>query len=123
MKENVKSLAFIRPFARFTRFSVRDLVVTVLPVLLVTVLGIGLAYRFMRPAPPDTLTITAGPDGSTFRVNADKYKKILAKKGVKLKILPSHGSLENLNRLLDPAFKVDVGFVQGGLAADRQVDK
>ena len=110
MKQNIKTLAFMRPLARFTRISVRDLVVTVFPVLLITALGIGAAYWFMRPAPPNTLTITTGPDGSTFRINAEKYKKILARNGVKLKIVPSKGSLENLNRLLDPSFKVDVGF-------------
>jgi TRAP transporter TAXI family solute receptor len=121
MKKNIKSLAFMRPLARVTRISVRDLVVTVVPVLLITALGICAAYWFMRPAPPNTLTITTGSDGSTFRVNAEKYKKILARNGVELKILSSNGSLENLNRLLDPSFNVDVGFVQGGLAADRQV--
>jgi TRAP-type uncharacterized transport system substrate-binding protein len=39
----------------------------------------------------------------------------LARQGVKLKILPSEGSLENLQRLDDPSFHVDVGFVQGGI--------
>ncbi|BDV43613.1 C4-dicarboxylate ABC transporter substrate-binding protein [Geotalea uraniireducens] len=123
MKENIKILAAMRPFARFTRISLRDLVVTVLPVLLVTAIGIGAAYWLMRPAPPNTLTITAGPTGSTFQLYAKKYQKVLAQKGIKLKILPSNGSLENLDRLLDPAAKVDVGFVQGGLAKGRQVDR
>ena len=38
-------------------------------------------------------------------------------------ILPSDGALENLQRLRNPKFKVDVGFVQGGLATeeDRQL--
>jgi TRAP-type uncharacterized transport system substrate-binding protein len=31
-----------------------------------------------------------------------------------LKILPSEGSIENLKRLTDPSFQVDIGFVQGG---------
>lgn len=123
MKDNIKILAAMRPFARFTRISLRDLVVTVLPVLLVTAIGIGAAYWLMRPAPPNTLTITAGPTGSTFQLYAKKYQKVLAQKGIKLKILPSNGSLENLDRLLDPAAKVDVGFVQGGLAKGRQVDR
>lgn len=123
MKDNIKILAAMRPFARFTRISLRDLVVTVLPVLLVTAIGIGAAYWLMRPAPPNTLTITAGPTGSTFRLYAEKYRKVLAQKGIKLKILPSNGSLENLDRLLDPSAKVDVGFVQGGLAKGRQVDR
>lgn len=123
MKENIKILAAMRPFVRFTRISMRDLVVIVLPVLLVTAIGIGAAYWLMRPAPPNTLTITTGPEGSTFQLNAEKYKKALAKKGIKLNILPSHGSLENLNRLLDLSVKVDVGFVQGGLTKDRQADR
>jgi TRAP-type uncharacterized transport system substrate-binding protein len=31
-------------------------------------------------------------------------------------VLPSEGSLQNLQRLQDPGFKVDVGFVQGGVS-------
>jgi TRAP-type uncharacterized transport system substrate-binding protein len=40
----------------------------------------------------------------------------LARNGVTLKVLPSEGSLENLERLQNPRFKVDVGFVQGGVS-------
>ena len=61
--------------------------------------------------------MTTGPEGSVSQVNAERYAKILARNGVKLKILPSQGSLENLKRLTDPKFRVDVGFVQGGLSA------
>src|SRR5436853_1877409 len=71
----------------------------------------------MQPAPPDTIVMTSGADGSMFQVYAGRYAKILARQGVKLKILPSQGSLENLKRLSDPGFTVDVGFVQGGIAS------
>jgi TRAP-type uncharacterized transport system substrate-binding protein len=57
------------------------------------------------------------------RITAEKYAKILARNGVKLRILPSEGSLENLKRLNDPAYRVDVGFVQGGLTDGVNVDK
>ena len=40
----------------------------------------------------------------------------LASNGVTLKILPSQGSQENLERLENPALRVDAGFVQGGVA-------
>ena len=66
-------------------------------------------------APKHTITITSGPEGSTFYSSAVKYSKILAKQGVKVRILTSHGSLENLQRLNDPRSNVDVGFVQDGL--------
>ena len=80
-------------------------------------------FWFFHSAPPSTITITAGPEGSIFRTNAEKYAAILARNGVKLKILSSEGSLENLKRLADPSFKVDVGFVQGGLTNNIKIDK
>jgi hypothetical protein len=67
--------------------------------------------------------MTTGPEGSVSQVNAERYAKILAKNGVKLKILPSQGSLENLKRLIDPKFRVDVGFVQGGLSKGLNIEK
>ncbi|GFO55311.1 C4-dicarboxylate ABC transporter substrate-binding protein [Geomonas sp. Red276] len=106
----------VRPLARFVGVSVRDLVVSALPMVLLTVLVILLAYWYVRPAPPNTITMTAGAPGSIYMLNAEKYRKILARNGIKLKILPSAGSLENLRRLTDPNSKVDIGFVQGGVA-------
>jgi len=124
MEQNhsVRKIASIRPLARFARISVRDLLVTVAPLILITVIVIGVAYWFVRPAPPNTITITSGPNGSIFQLNAEKYRKILARNGVKLQILPSEGSLDNIKRLANPAYHVDVGFVQGGMAAGMKVD-
>lgn len=75
----------------------------------------GAVYYLFQSAPPSTIILTAGPEGGVFQTNAFKYAALLARHGVKLKILTSAGSLENLERLSDPAFAVDVGFVQGGV--------
>jgi TRAP transporter TAXI family solute receptor len=98
------------------RISWRDLATTVAPVFVTFVIAILVTMHYLRPAPPTTVTITSGPDGSAFRRTADKYQKILARSGVTLNVLPSEGSKENLERLLDPNSKVEIGFVQGGLA-------
>jgi len=66
-------------------------------------------------APPSKLTITAGPKGSMFERYAERYQEILKLHGVKLVILLSEGSVENLKRLNDKMFKVDIGFVQSGI--------
>ena len=92
-------------------------------ILLISLVTIFAVFWFFHSAPPDTITITTGPEGSIFQTNAEKYAKILARNGVKLKILPSQGSLENLKRLLDPSFRVDIGFVQGGVADGLNIDK
>lgn len=122
MRDKARIFASIRPLARFSRISVRDLVVTASPVILITVAAIAATYWFVRPAPPGSIAITSGPDGSIFRRNAEKYRKILARNGVTLRILPSEGSLENLRTLNNPASRVDVGFVQGGLSDGMAVD-
>ncbi len=92
-------------------------------ILLIGLITIIAVFWFFHSAPPGTITITAGPKGSIFWTNAEKYAAILARNGVKLKILSSEGSLENLKRLADPSFKVDIGFVQGGLTNNTKTDK
>jgi NMT1-like family len=108
--------------ARLVAISWRDLATTLGPILLLSLAGIWFAIRFVRPAPPDSITIITGADDSTFSIAADKYRNILARNGITLKILPSQGSLENLKRLNDPSFQVDVGFVQGGVAGGVPLD-
>lgn len=124
MKHNyVSKIASFRPLSRLSGISLRDLAISVGPLILLTVIAIVAAYWLIRPAPPTTITIASGSNGSTFRITAEKYQKILARKGVTLKILPSEGSLDNLKKLNDPTIPVDVGFVQGGLSEAVKLDK
>lgn len=111
-----------RLLTRITRISWRDLISTLLPVLLASAVAIAVALHFVQPAPPTTIVISAGPDGSLFRSTAEKYRAILARNGIKLEILQSDGSLENLKRLADENVRVDIGFVQGGVAAGTKID-
>lgn len=106
-----------RLVARFVAISWRDLAVSFGPILLVSAIAIWAAIRLIQPAPPSTLTITAGPPGSSFWNAAIGYRRILARNGIKLIVLSSEGSQENLERLSNPHSGVDVGFVQSGLVA------
>ena len=101
---------------RIQRISWRDLAASLGMVLLLSAVAIWIAFHFVRPAPPDTITIASGPEGTTLWTYAEQYRKILARNDVTLKILPSEGSVDNLKRLSDPNSNVDVGFVQGGLS-------
>ena len=76
----------------------------------------------VRSAPPHTLVMTSGPEGSSFQRWAGAYQKALAKHGVTLEIRPSGGSLDNLKRLQSASEGVDVGFVGGGIAQDQNLD-
>src|SRR5712671_1717758 len=109
--------------AGIPRIAWRDLALTLGPFVLLVAAAFWLAFRFVNPAPPHTIVITAGPDGSMFQVYAERYRKILARQGVTLRILPSQGSLDNLKRLSDPKFNADIGFVQGGISNLGDPDK
>jgi TRAP-type uncharacterized transport system substrate-binding protein len=118
-----RKILFTRVQALFTEILGLGRAAALSAVLLISLFTIFAVFWFFHSAPPRTIIITSGPEGSIFRRNAEKYGKILARNGVKLKILPSQGSQANINRLADPAFKVDIGFVQGGVAGVLDIDK
>lgn len=86
-----------------------------LPLLVVLSAGILIAQKLVSP-PPNTIRILSGPEGSGFRNQAQKYKKIIERSGVKVIVIPTRGALDNLRQLADPKVKADVAFVQGGLS-------
>src|ERR1017187_7419193 len=89
--------------------------ITISAILIVVLVVVSAVILFVESAPPTTITITSGPEGSIFHTNPVRYTRILAPYGVKLIVLTSQGSLENLDRLCDSSVRVDVGFVQGGM--------
>jgi TRAP-type uncharacterized transport system substrate-binding protein len=96
---------------------------TVGPFLLLAFVTVWTVVHFARSAPPHTLTISAGPKGSTFAAHAQRYSKILARNGITLKVVESEGSLDNLHRLLNRNSHVDIALVQSGLPHDEDADK
>ncbi|MGV2287911.1 TAXI family TRAP transporter solute-binding subunit [Trinickia sp. YCB016] len=103
--------------AHYAAISWLDLGVSIGLTLIVGAVAIWVAIRVIQPAPPSTLTITAGPEGGSFWNTAQRYKEILARNGVTLHVLPSLGSLQNLQRLASPGSHVDLGFVQSGVGS------
>lgn len=83
--------------------------------LLMAVLVGAALFWFFYAAPPKVITMTTGPVGSSFESNAVRYAAALARSGIRLKIVNSQGSQENLARLENPAAEVDAGFVQSGV--------
>ncbi len=84
----------------------------------VVLLGFAVTYQFIEPNPPAHLVIAAGSKGGAYLEYAEKYRKILARDGITLKVLETAGSEENLS-LLNHG-KADIALVQSGVgqAAD-----
>jgi TRAP-type uncharacterized transport system substrate-binding protein len=100
--------------ARIALLAWRTVLLFWLPILALLVGAILFAQKVVHPA-PTSIRILSGPDGSSYRRHAEKYKKIIEAYGVKVVVLPSQGALDNLQRLADRKAQADVGFVQGGL--------
>ena len=87
-----------------------------LPLALVIVAGRRAGREADAPAPPSVIRFLTGPAGSNFRINAEKYKKHIEAHGVKVEIVESQGSLDNLQAAGRPKVPTSTsGFVQGGL--------
>lgn len=104
-----------------TLFGLR-LVASVFSLFVVTLLLAIAGFLFFNSAAPTHLTMLSGEEGSSYRKTAEKYKKLLAKQGISVTILSSEGSSDNLKKLADPKFRVDVGFVQGGGVGDTNIE-
>ena len=95
--------------------SLRDMFIAWWPAFLIVTAGFVIAYQFVKPAPPDTVVISAGPEDGAYYEYAERYREILDRNDVWLDIRPSSGSVENYTRLNDQDTGVDIGFVQGGI--------
>jgi TRAP-type uncharacterized transport system substrate-binding protein len=72
------------------------------------------ALAALRPLPERTLTMATGPDGGAYRIYAERYRDLLARQGVTLRLVPSQGAIDNLAMLRDPHSAVSVAFIQAG---------
>ncbi len=93
--------------------------------ILVVVVLVGVAVlwatgKFLGPLPPRHVVMTTGPQGSSYQAFATQYQKILAREGIELRLVPSLGAVENLERLRDPRAEALVGFVLGGTTNEQE---
>jgi uncharacterized protein len=79
---------------------------------------IAFGWKFIKPGPPKSVTISAGAEGGAYFEFAKKYAAVLEKNGVTATVLTSTGSIQNIERLKLAAENkdaADIAFLQGGL--------
>ncbi len=76
--------------------------------------GFWLASRFVSPAPKKSLVIATGRKEGLYYDYALRYKQLLEREEVHVKLLETAGSIETRRLLLE--HKADIGFMQGGTA-------
>jgi len=83
-------------------------------VLVAIIVGLALLLRL----PPRVVIMSTGMPGSDYDLYAQRYRAILKRSGVELRLMPSGGGVENLRRLNDRRSGVSVAFAQSGLTKE-----
>ena len=105
---------------RFGRSQAWEFLLIFTPAVLVIAGAFWFAFQFVEPAPPTVVRITSGSEGGGYFRFAGRYAEILARSGIELEVLPSAGSVENIERLADDDAGVSLALLQGGVATSRK---
>jgi TRAP-type uncharacterized transport system substrate-binding protein len=89
-------------------------------IVLVVLASLCAAFLFLRSLPPRTIVMVTGPEGSAYAEVGPRYREILGRAGIEVKLFPTGGEFENLARLRDPHSGVSVGFIQGGITTQKE---
>lgn len=100
-----------------TLLSIRDLLVSAGPFILLALVLLALAYWWLNPNPPRTVRLATGPAQSAYDEFGKRYQRALAADRIRVELVPSEGSSHNLMLLREG--QADFAFVQGG-TSDRQ---
>lgn len=90
-----------------------------LPVILLIIATFYITMQFIQPAPKKEITIATGSKTGSYYKTALIYKELLEKENVKVNLLTSAGSIENINLLKEN--KADVAFIQNGTILEKNV--
>ena len=78
-------------------------------------LATWLAVALLRPMPQRTVAMAIYPEGSLNAELVKRYREILARDGVDLKLEPSAGAVEAIARLKDSRFETSIALIPSGL--------
>lgn len=97
---------------RLSLLSLRDLLASVGPFVLLTAALLWLAYWWLNPNPPKRVVLATGPEQSAYDSFGQRYAEALAAYDIEVELLPSDGSADNVALLRSG--RADLAFVQGG---------
>src|SRR5262245_32641580 len=87
--------------------------------LVAIVATVALAFfLILWTMPPRTVVMATGPEGSAYHEIGKRYQAILARSGVRLQLVSTSGTLENLALLRDRYSRVTVALAQGGITSE-----
>jgi TRAP transporter TAXI family solute receptor len=101
---------------KFSLISLRDLLVAFAPTVVLVAAACVAAYLVVDPAPPHRVVLATGQENSAYEEFGKKYAARLARDDIRVTLVRSLGSQDNLQRLIDG--KADIAFVQSGSTSE-----
>ncbi len=102
---------------RDTLISVRELLITGGPFILLALALLAGAYFVLKPTPPKRVVLATGPDQGAYQAFGKRYQEELKRHGIEVVLQATPGSRANLRLLRDPKSEVQIAFVQGGASS------
>jgi len=80
---------------------------------------IAAGYVLFRTMPPRAIVMATGAEGGAYHEIGKRYQELLARDGVRLRLLTTRGAVENLALLRDAGSGVSVALLQGGTTTEK----
>ncbi len=104
----------MRPLLRPNFSSLREIARTALPLVVLALLLLGLAYWALDPTPPRHVVLATGVEQGAYDEFGRRYAQALARHGIRVELRRTAGAAENLDLLRNDGSGVELAFVQGG---------
>jgi TRAP-type uncharacterized transport system substrate-binding protein len=94
----------------------RLLVIAAISVVALTAGAIWLAFSLLHPTPPRLVAMAINPEGSFSAELGNRYRELLARDGIELRLVPSPGAVESMARLRNPRSGISIAIIPGGIS-------
>jgi len=94
----------------------RLLVIVAIITAALLAIGIWLTFSLLRPTPPRSVAMAIDPEGSFSAELGKRYRELLARDGIDLRLVPTAGAVESMARLRDPKSGVSISIIPGGIS-------
>ena len=94
--------------------SLRELIISAGPFIVLTLVLLWLAYLILDPTPPAKVVMATGSEQGAYAEFGKRYATELARYGIKVELRTTAGAAENRRLLRDANSGVDIAFMQSG---------
>jgi TRAP-type uncharacterized transport system substrate-binding protein len=81
--------------------------------------AVWLAFAFLKPTPPRVVTMATAAEGSISAELGKRYRELLARDGIELRLRPSAGAIAYVEALRDPKSGVSIAIIPSGITNRR----